>query len=71
LKVGSAHRFSTMTQKSLVAELHRILKPECVTRAREIASQMTRPADGANAAASLLEDAARLGAKADRTRSAL
>jgi UDP:flavonoid glycosyltransferase YjiC (YdhE family) len=70
LKVGSAHRFSSMTQKWLVAELHRILKPECVTRAREIASQMTRPADGANAAASLLEDAARLDAKADRIRSA-
>jgi UDP:flavonoid glycosyltransferase YjiC (YdhE family) len=65
LKVGSAQRSSTMTQKSLVAELHRVLAPQCVARAREIATRMTRPSHSVNTAANLLEDTARLGATAD------
>jgi UDP:flavonoid glycosyltransferase YjiC (YdhE family) len=59
LKVGSARRFSTTTQKSLVAQLRRILRPEYITRAREIAARMTKPADAVTAAANLLEDAVR------------
>jgi UDP:flavonoid glycosyltransferase YjiC (YdhE family) len=57
LKVGSARRFSTTTPKTLVADLRRILAPEYVTRAREMASRITKPADSVAAAADLLEDA--------------
>ena len=61
LKVGTARRFSTTTRESLVADLRRILAPQYVTRAREIASRMTTPAVSVAAAADLLEDTARLG----------
>ena len=60
LKVGTARRFSTTTQKSLVADLRRILAPQYVARAREIATQMTKPAESVAAAADLLENFARL-----------
>jgi UDP:flavonoid glycosyltransferase YjiC (YdhE family) len=59
LKVGSAHRFSTTTQQSLVADLRTILAPQYVTRAREIATQMTKPAESVTTAADLLEETAR------------
>ncbi|MGA7053952.1 MAG: nucleotide disphospho-sugar-binding domain-containing protein, partial [Mycobacterium sp.] len=59
LKVGTARRFSTATEKSLVADLRTILAPQYVARAREIASRMTEPAKSAAAAADLLEDFAR------------
>src|ERR1700753_2221536 len=38
LKVGSGRRFSTTNEKSLVADLRRILAPEYVARANEIAN---------------------------------
>ncbi len=60
LKVGTARRFSTATEKSLVADLRTILAPAYVARAREIAARMTEPAKSAAAAADLLEDFARL-----------
>jgi UDP:flavonoid glycosyltransferase YjiC (YdhE family) len=60
LKVGTARSFSTTTQESLVADLRRILAPHYVTRAREIATQMTKPAVSVAAAADLLENFARL-----------
>ena len=60
LKVGSARRFSSTTRESLVAELRTILAPQYVTRAREIATRMTKPAESVTAAADLLEDAARV-----------
>ena len=60
LKVGTARRFSTTTQKSLVADLRTILAPQYVTRAREIATQMTKPAESVAAAADLVENFARL-----------
>ncbi len=59
LKVGTAQRFSDITQESLVADLRSILTPQCITRAREVAAQMTKPAESAAAAADLLEDTAR------------
>jgi UDP:flavonoid glycosyltransferase YjiC (YdhE family) len=59
LKVGTARRFSTTTEKSLVADLRRILAPQYLTRAREIATRMTKPAESVAAAADLLEDFAR------------
>ena len=60
LKVGTARRFSTTTEKSLVADLRQILAPEYVARAREVATRMTRPADSVAAAADLLENSARV-----------
>jgi UDP:flavonoid glycosyltransferase YjiC (YdhE family) len=60
LKVGTARRFSTTTQKSLVADLRTILAPQYVTRARAIAIRMTKPAESVAAAADLVEDFARL-----------
>jgi hypothetical protein len=60
LKVGSARRFSSTTQESLVADLRTILAPQYATRAREIATQMTKPAESVTAAADLLENSARL-----------
>ena len=60
LKVGSARRFSGITQKSLVGELRSILAPQYAARAREIPTRMIKPAAGATKAADLLEDAARL-----------
>jgi UDP:flavonoid glycosyltransferase YjiC (YdhE family) len=60
LKVGSARRLSSTTQESLVADLRTILAPQYVTRAREIATRMTKPAVSVTAAANLLEDAASL-----------
>jgi UDP:flavonoid glycosyltransferase YjiC (YdhE family) len=61
LGVGLGRRFSDTTQKSLVEDLRSILTAQCVARTREVAAQMTKPAESAAAAADLLEDAARLG----------
>jgi hypothetical protein len=60
LKVGTARRFSSATQKSLVADPRTILAPQDVTRAREIATRMTKPAASVAAAADLVETFARL-----------
>jgi hypothetical protein len=43
-----------------VADLHRILAPQFVSRAREIATRMTKPTDGIIAAADHVENFARL-----------
>jgi vancomycin aglycone glucosyltransferase len=59
LKVGAARRFSASNQESLVADLRSILSPPCITRAREVAAQMTKAAESVASAADLLEDAAR------------
>jgi UDP:flavonoid glycosyltransferase YjiC (YdhE family) len=59
LKVGTARRFSSTTRESLVADLRTILAPRYVTRAREIATRMTKPAESVAAAADLLEEKAR------------
>jgi hypothetical protein len=40
--------------------LRTILTPECIDRARSLATRMTRPADSVAAAADRLEDYARL-----------
>ena len=60
LKVGTARRFSTATEKSLVEDLRTILAPRYVARAREIATRMTKPAQSVAAAADLVEGFARL-----------
>ena len=59
LKVGTARRFSTATRESLVADLRQILAPEYAARARELSTQMTKPAESVANAADLLEKFAR------------
>jgi UDP:flavonoid glycosyltransferase YjiC (YdhE family) len=61
LKVGSGRAFSASNLGSLVADLRSILDPQCITRARETAAQMTKPAVSIASAADLLEDVGRLG----------
>jgi UDP:flavonoid glycosyltransferase YjiC (YdhE family) len=60
LKVGTARRFSTATEESLVADLRKILAPDYVARARELATRITKPTQSAAAAADRLENLARL-----------
>jgi UDP:flavonoid glycosyltransferase YjiC (YdhE family) len=60
LKVGTARRFSTVTQKSLVSDLRTILAPQYVVRARDIATRMTKPTESVAAAADHAEMFARL-----------
>jgi UDP:flavonoid glycosyltransferase YjiC (YdhE family) len=59
LKVGAGRRFSTTSQKSLIADLRRILGPQFVKHAREIANRVTEPAKSALAAADHVENFAR------------
>ena len=59
LKVGTARRFSTATEKTLVADLRTILAPEYVARARELGKVFVRGNHDRAAAADLLEDFAR------------
>jgi len=60
MKVGAMRRFSSTTQESLVEDLRQILAPEYVARAREAATQMTKPAESISATADLVESHARL-----------
>jgi UDP:flavonoid glycosyltransferase YjiC (YdhE family) len=60
LKVGTARRFSTATEKTLVADLRTILAPEYRARAREVATRMTEPATSVAAAADRVEEFVRL-----------
>ncbi|WAJ43253.1 glycosyltransferase [Mycobacterium sp. Aquia_216] len=55
LKIGTARRFANTTRTSLVADLRQILTPECVTRAREFATRMSKPDASVAEAADLLE----------------
>ncbi|WP_396931704.1 glycosyltransferase [Mycolicibacterium sp.] len=61
LKVGTARRFSTVTEETLVTDLRTILGADYVDRARELATHITEPAKSAAAAADRLEDFARRG----------
>jgi UDP:flavonoid glycosyltransferase YjiC (YdhE family) len=60
LKVGTARRFSTTTEKTLVADLRRILSPQYGARARQIAARMNQPSESVAAAADRVESFARL-----------
>ena len=55
LRVGVARRFSSATLQSLAADLRTILTPHYGARAREIASQMTKPEVSVARTADLLE----------------
>lgn len=61
LKVGTARRFSGTTEKSLVTDLRTILAPQYAARAREVATEMTKPAESVMATADLVEKFAGLG----------
>lgn len=43
LKVGTSRRFSSATPETLIADLRTILAPEYTTRARELATRMSKP----------------------------
>ncbi|MCG7609083.1 glycosyl transferase [Mycolicibacterium sp. (ex Dasyatis americana)] len=60
LKVGTTRRLSATTRKSLVSDLRTILEPQFAARAREVAVQMTNPAESVAATADLLEKFAHL-----------
>jgi UDP:flavonoid glycosyltransferase YjiC (YdhE family) len=60
LRVGTARRFSATTRDSLVSDLRKILTPEYATRSREVAGQMTKPAESVARSADLMESFARL-----------
>ncbi|OBB75468.1 glycosyltransferase [Mycobacterium sp. 852014-52144_SCH5372336] len=66
LKVGATRRLSDTTQESLVADLRRILEPQCLVRAREVAARMTKPSESINAAADAVENFAASRVSADR-----
>jgi UDP:flavonoid glycosyltransferase YjiC (YdhE family) len=59
LKVGTTRRFSATTEKSLVADLRKILARAYVDRARELATRLTNPADSVATTADLVENFAR------------
>ena len=59
LRVGTARRFSTTTEKALVADLRTILAPRYAERAREIATRMTRTTESVAAAADVVEQSVR------------
>jgi vancomycin aglycone glucosyltransferase len=61
LEVGIGKPFSEATLDSLVADLRSVLAENYATRAREVATQTTKPAESVAAAADLLEEAARAG----------
>lgn len=60
LKVGTARRFSTATEETLVSDLRKILAPDYVARARALATKITPAARSAAAAADHLESLVRL-----------
>jgi UDP:flavonoid glycosyltransferase YjiC (YdhE family) len=66
LKVGSAKRLSRVSRKSLVRQLRKILGPDFMARARDLAPRMTKPNVGVAAAADLLEQTARAAHKTRR-----
>ncbi|MUM19289.1 glycosyltransferase [Mycobacterium sp. CBMA271] len=68
LKVGTARRFSSTTEGTLVADLRAILDPQCVARAREVAALMSKPAESVLAAADLVEQFAGLGQSQPKSR---
>jgi UDP:flavonoid glycosyltransferase YjiC (YdhE family) len=70
LKVGSAKHLSKVSRESLVKQLRKILAPDCMARAREIAPRLTKPGVGVAIAADLLEQTVRSAREASRTEAA-
>lgn len=59
LKLGATRRFSTTSEKSLVADLRTILAPQYLARARQLAVQMSEPGESIAATADLVESFAK------------
>lgn len=59
LNVGDTRRFSATTHQTLIAALRTIVAPQYAARAREIAGQMSKPAESVALAADLLEKSVR------------
>jgi vancomycin aglycone glucosyltransferase len=55
LKVGFGRAFSQTTEETLVADLRCVLDPRYAATAREVANQMTKPAESRSRAGDLLE----------------
>lgn len=60
MKVGTARRFSAVTEATLLEDLRTVLAPDCAARAREVASRISTPAGAVSAAADRLEEFARI-----------
>jgi UDP:flavonoid glycosyltransferase YjiC (YdhE family) len=58
LKVGNSRRFSSTNRDRLSAALKSVLDPKVAVRAREVATQLTKPEASVSAAADLLEEKA-------------
>ncbi|HEV7418293.1 MAG TPA: glycosyltransferase [Mycobacterium sp.] len=58
LEVGMSRRFSTTTRDRLLADLRSVLAPRFTARAREVATQLSKPEASVGAVADLLEDKA-------------
>jgi vancomycin aglycone glucosyltransferase len=58
LEVGVGRAFSASTLDSLVADLRSVRSAHYLQRAREVAAQMTKPAESLTEAADLLEGVA-------------
>jgi vancomycin aglycone glucosyltransferase len=61
LEAGFGRPFSQTSQESLVADLRLVLNPHFASRAREVATYMTKPSESLGMAADLLEHTARQG----------
>jgi UDP:flavonoid glycosyltransferase YjiC (YdhE family) len=61
LKIGAAQKFSNTNRENLRTALQQALAPDVVSRARELAAQLTPVADSVSTTADLLEEAARRG----------
>lgn len=59
LNVGAVRSFSSTTKETLVADLRKVLTPECAARAREVALRMTPAAESVAKTADLVESFAR------------
>ncbi|SIC47132.1 glycosyltransferase [Mycobacteroides abscessus] len=56
LKVGAVNSFSGTTKESLLADLRKVLAPECAVRARELAGKMTASTRSVTMTADLVEE---------------
>jgi UDP:flavonoid glycosyltransferase YjiC (YdhE family) len=58
LEVGVSRRFTSTNQDRLLADLRTVLAPRFADRARDVATQLTKPGASIETAADLLEEKA-------------
>ena len=56
MRVGTTRRFSKTTRETLISDLRRVLAPDYLTRARELGTRMTKPANNVATAADCVEE---------------